>query len=297
MPIARGPPRTTATAVAADGLGGGRVLAAHAPIGSLGWLVFVERPAADAYAPLRAPIIRSVVIFVLGLGLSILASLLLARRMVRPIRVLQEGATRIGAGRLDQPIELRTGDEIEALAGSFNRMAASLKESYEGLEQKVEARTRELANANRDLTELLEQQTATSEILRVISQSPTDISPCSTRWPESAARLCGRPTTRSSYWCEGSAAASGCPPRSDSPAVPSSWSRSVRGTVSGRAMLERAGLFMWRTCSTEAHDFHKAVALPASRPPDARSRVPMLRDGEPIGTISAPPSRVAAVLG
>ncbi len=79
-------------AMVADGLGGGRVLAAHAALAPLGWLVFVERPAADAYAPLQAPIIRSVVIFVLGLGLSILASLFLARRMVAPIRVLQEGA-------------------------------------------------------------------------------------------------------------------------------------------------------------------------------------------------------------
>ncbi len=148
-------------AVVADGLGGGRVLAAHATIAPLGWLVFVERPAAAAYAPLRAPIIRSAVIFVLGLGLSVLASLFLARRMVAPIRVLQEGAARIGAGTLDQPIELHTGDEIEALAASFNRMTASLKESYEGLEQKVEARTRELADANRDLIEALEQQTAT----------------------------------------------------------------------------------------------------------------------------------------
>ena len=85
-------------AMVADGLGGGQVLAAHAAIAPLGWFVFVERPAADAYAPLRAPIIRSAVIFVLGLGLSILASLFLARRMVAPIRVLQEGAARIGAG-------------------------------------------------------------------------------------------------------------------------------------------------------------------------------------------------------
>ena len=125
-------PDAAPTAVVADGLSGGRVLAAHAAIAPLGWFVFVERPAADAYAPLRAPIIRSAVIFVLGLLLSILASLLLARRMVAPIRILQEGATRIGAGTLDQPIELRTGDEIEGLAASFNSMAASLKESYEG---------------------------------------------------------------------------------------------------------------------------------------------------------------------
>jgi signal transduction histidine kinase/putative methionine-R-sulfoxide reductase with GAF domain len=179
------------TAVVADGLGGGRVLAAHAAIAPLGWFVFVERPAADAYAPLRAPIIRSAVIFVLGLLLSILASLLLARRMVRPIRILQEGATRIGAGTLDQPITLRTGDEIEGLAASFNQMAVSLKESYEGLEQKVEARTRELAEANRDLTETLEQQTATSEILRVISRSPTDVQPVFDTIVQNARGLCG----------------------------------------------------------------------------------------------------------
>ena len=43
--------------------------------------------------------------------------------MAAPIRLLQTGAEKLGAGDLAQRLDIRTGDEIEALAGSFNRMA------------------------------------------------------------------------------------------------------------------------------------------------------------------------------
>jgi signal transduction histidine kinase/DNA-binding response OmpR family regulator len=151
-------------AVVAEGLRGGQVLAAHAAIAPLGWLVLVERPLADAYAPLRAPIARSAVIVVLGLVLSVLASLVLARRMVAPIRVLQDGAARVGAGDLGHRIELKTGDELETLGEEFNRAAVRLGESYTTLEQKVEARTRELARS-------VEQLRALGEVGRAVSST------------------------------------------------------------------------------------------------------------------------------
>ncbi len=138
------------------------------------------------YAKLNASIVRTGLLLLAGLVISALGALALARGMVRPIRTLDEGARRIGAGELDQRIDIRTGDELEGLADQFNRMSAQLRESYAGLERKVDERTRELKNS-------LEQQTAISEILRVISASPTDVRPVLQAVAERAAHLCDAP--------------------------------------------------------------------------------------------------------
>ncbi len=144
---------------------GRQVLTAHAAIAPLGWLLFVDLPIGEAFEPLYFSILRTAALLIVGLGMSLVASLVLARRMVAPIQALQAGAAKIGAGELDQRLEVRTGDELEGLAEQFNSMAAQLKESYAGLEKKVEERTRELKGALEELKALGEVSQAVSSTL------------------------------------------------------------------------------------------------------------------------------------
>jgi signal transduction histidine kinase len=148
----------------AEGVGGGKVLTAHARIDRLGWTVFVESPLGEAFGPIYDSLARTAVLILIGLALAAIAGLVLARRITVPIRALQEGASRIGGGDLSSRIEVKTGDELEILAGQFNDMTADLRTSYATLERRVEERTAELSTA-------LEQLKALGEVGQAVSST------------------------------------------------------------------------------------------------------------------------------
>jgi signal transduction histidine kinase len=159
------------------------VLSAYAVAPKIGWIVFVELPTIEALGPMWAALYRTLGLLALGVVLAGGSGVLLARRMVVPILDLQAGARRLGEGDLAQRIPVRTSDEIGALAQRFNQMAGQIQASHETLERRVETRTA-------DLNMTLTQQTATAEILRVISASPTNVTPVLNAIAESAVRLC-----------------------------------------------------------------------------------------------------------
>jgi signal transduction histidine kinase len=134
-------------------LRGAKVISSYAFIPSLDWAVFIERPVEEAYEPLYASMARTSTLLLIGLGVALLASFFVARRVIGPLRVLAQGVERIGSGDLSFRVDLKTGDEIETLAEEFNRMTAALHEAYTGLERKVAERTQALTIANAKLEE------------------------------------------------------------------------------------------------------------------------------------------------
>ena len=131
-----------------------KVLSSYALIPGLNWAVFVELPVKEARAQIYASIFRTSTLLLLGLGMALLASLFVARRVVRPLETLRKGVERIGGGDMSLRLVLETGDEIEILAEEFNKMTQNLRQAYAGLERKVAERTQELAVANERLKEL-----------------------------------------------------------------------------------------------------------------------------------------------
>jgi len=138
----------------ARNLQGKQVISSFALVPRLDWAVFIERPVEEAREALYSSLLRTSGLLLTGLALALFASFFVARRVIRPLRVLGEGVDRIASGDMSFRVDLKTGDEIETLAGEFNRMAGALQEAYSRLEEKVVERTRELVAANDQLKEL-----------------------------------------------------------------------------------------------------------------------------------------------
>ena len=143
----------------------------------------------------------------------------------------------------------------------------------------------ELEARNRDLTEALEQQTATSEILRVISDSPTDVQPVFDAITRSAVRLCDA-TFCSLHRFDGElvhqVASHNFTPEALEVAQRVYPAPLTRQLASARAILDRAVSHIPDTENDPEYNssFSRVVGN------RSLLAVPMLREGSPVGAIS-----------
>jgi signal transduction histidine kinase len=136
------------------GSDGKPVITTHAPVPGPNWAVVVEEPVETALAEIRQVEKGALLVLALTLSGVFAISYFFSERIARPVRDLEQGATLIAQGELGQKLEIHTGDEIESLANQFNRMAAALKESRDGLEGRIAERSRELSGLYAAMTPL-----------------------------------------------------------------------------------------------------------------------------------------------
>src|SRR5262249_36842155 len=144
----------------------------------------------------------------------------------------------------------------------------------------------ELEARNRELTEVLEQQTATSEILRVISNSPTDLQPVFDAIVQSATRLCDAAFGHI-YRFDGELitipAHHGLTPEELDVALRAYPRPATRGSAAGRTIVDRRVVHI--------HDIrsdpdYSVTAAQSSLDHRTVLAVPMLRDGQPTGALT-----------
>ncbi len=274
---ARASEASTQQVAQARDLSGRDVLSAHAEIPALKWIVFVELPSNEVLQPVINSGLRDLALLALGLLIAGAAAAWLARRMLVPIRALQAGAQRIGDGDLGHRISIKSGDELEALADQFNRSAGALQESYETLEQRVDDRTAELR-------ESLDQQTATADILHVISSSPTDVQPVLNAVVKAAVRFCGATDAvilmrQAEEWS--GVAHEGPLVSAIGTAFPLN-----RETAPGRSMVDRQTVHYPDIRSLDAVEHASERAHAERMSFNAVLCAPLLRDGTAIGAIA-----------
>jgi sigma-B regulation protein RsbU (phosphoserine phosphatase) len=144
--------------------GHGKKYIAYAPIAHTGWSLGIVMPVEDIIAPametkdemisdmaktdrdinqrIRHTQNTIVCIFICVILAVFLVANKLSKKITRPISLLNNGAKIVGGGNLDYHLEVKTGDEIEDLAGTFNKMTQDLKLYIKNLEETTAAKER-----------------------------------------------------------------------------------------------------------------------------------------------------------
>jgi signal transduction histidine kinase len=134
-----------------DRPGKGTQLAVVRPMAGTPWLMEVDFPRPAVLSGLRTFLRRLGVVAAAVLILGTLSGWIASRHITRPLQRVTEAAECVAQGDFSKPLADDAQDEIGRLARAFNKMAAQVHATQQGLEEKVATRTGELKTAMKAL--------------------------------------------------------------------------------------------------------------------------------------------------
>jgi methyl-accepting chemotaxis protein len=141
---------------------------AYAPVPGTDWSLGITVPVSEVTGAVSALQMISLVTIIVILVLTAVIIIWFARRIARPIQVLEAAATRIASGNISlNKLGIISNDEIGRLAQSFEKMTSNLH----GLIQKIARATDQVAASSEELTASAEQSAqAANQIASVIGE-------------------------------------------------------------------------------------------------------------------------------
>jgi anti-anti-sigma regulatory factor/HAMP domain-containing protein len=165
---------------------GTSVLASWAPIATfkgessvanLGWVLVITQDRTEALLPVTTTTLGIMVIGLITLVLTGLLAFGFARLISRPILRLTNGAEQIAGGDLSARVALSQNDELGVLAGSFNRMVATIQQRTNDLEAQYAAANAARAEAEAARAEIASQLATIDEQRTAIREMSVPILP------------------------------------------------------------------------------------------------------------------------
>ncbi len=138
------------------------------------WVIMSDTPATSLFEPVTEFRVTAVAILIIAIVVAFVMAILFSNELTAPILQLREGVERFSQGSLDEPVIVKTDDEIGQLTAAFNQMAAAINQHLAKLDR--------LNTAGQQISSGLDRQTTVDAIL----QAAKDLF-----HPEYCAVICG----------------------------------------------------------------------------------------------------------